>query len=113
MILAAMNLYSLLQYIVLAKSRKARQLAILRPDRGAAMQDSGYELRRIILPRTPVNKSSADVPEPAGWLRHIVSTRWRERELPTCKEGGGSPVSTEEKNKALVREFFEKAWGKG
>jgi steroid delta-isomerase-like uncharacterized protein len=42
----------------------------------------------------------------------IVSTRWTKRELAICK-GGGSPVSTEEKNKALVREFLEEAWGKG
>src|ERR687897_854875 len=41
-----------------------------------------------------------------------VSTRWRRRELAICK-GGVSPVSAEEKNKALVRTFFEEAWGKG
>ena len=40
-----------------------------------------------------------------------VSTRWRRRELAICK-GGVSPVSAEEKNKALVRTFFEEAWGK-
>jgi hypothetical protein len=47
MILAAVNLYSLLQYLVLAISRKAGQLAILRPLRGGAMQDAGYGLRRF------------------------------------------------------------------
>jgi hypothetical protein len=30
--------------------------AILRPDRGGVMQHPGYELRRIPLPRTSVNK---------------------------------------------------------
>src|SRR5215211_5229956 len=55
MILAAVNLYSPLQYLVLAKSRKAGQLAILRPHRGEAVQDRGYGLRRITLPRTRVN----------------------------------------------------------
>jgi hypothetical protein len=41
MILAAVNLYSLLQYLGLATSRKAEQLAMLRPHRGEAMQDIG------------------------------------------------------------------------
>jgi hypothetical protein len=55
-ILAVMNLYSPLQHLVLAISCKAGQLAILRPDRGEAMRDSGYESRRIFLPCTSVNK---------------------------------------------------------
>jgi hypothetical protein len=38
MILTAVNLYPLLQYLVLATSRKAEQLAILRPHLGEAMQ---------------------------------------------------------------------------
>jgi steroid delta-isomerase-like uncharacterized protein len=42
----------------------------------------------------------------------MVSIRWRKRELAICK-GGGSPVSVEEKNKLLVREFLGEAWGKG
>ena len=41
-----------------------------------------------------------------------VSIRWEKRELATCK-GNGSPVSAEESNKALIREFFEEAWLKG
>src|SRR5215213_9348075 len=49
---------------------------------------------------------------PPGGIMLVVSTRGRKRELASCKEGG-SPVSTEEKNKALVRKFFEEAWGKG
>jgi predicted ester cyclase len=42
----------------------------------------------------------------------MASTRWEKRELAICK-GGGSLVSDEEKNKALVREFFEEAWANG
>jgi hypothetical protein len=53
--LTAANIYSPLQYLVLAISRKAGALGILRPDRGEAMQDSGFELLRIPLPRTPVH----------------------------------------------------------
>jgi hypothetical protein len=49
MILAAMNLYPSLTYLVLAISRKAGQLSSLHPDRGGAMQDIGYELRRTPL----------------------------------------------------------------
>ena len=41
-----------------------------------------------------------------------VSIRWEKCELATCK-GNGSPVSAEESNKALIREFFEEAWLKG
>jgi hypothetical protein len=41
-----------------------------------------------------------------------VSIRCKKRELTMCK-GDGSPVSVEESNKALVREFFEEAWVKG
>jgi hypothetical protein len=51
MILAAMNLYSSLQYLVLAIGRKAGQLAILCSHWGKEIQDIGYELLRIILPR--------------------------------------------------------------
>src|SRR5829696_7156232 len=43
----------------------------------------------------------------------MMSTRWRQREVAIRKGVGGSPVSAEEKNKALVREFFEEAWGQG
>ena len=57
MILAAVNLYSPLLYLVLAISCKAGQSAILRPHRGEAMQYRGYELLRIPLPRTPLNKA--------------------------------------------------------
>src|SRR5215211_5062705 len=42
----------------------------------------------------------------------MVSTRCSKRASATCK-GGRTPVPVEEKNKALVREFFEEAWGKG
>jgi hypothetical protein len=56
MILAAVNLYSLLQYLVLAMSRKAEHLAILCPDKGKAMQDSGYELWKINIQRASVNR---------------------------------------------------------
>src|SRR5215212_4201362 len=42
----------------------------------------------------------------------IVSTCCSKRASATCK-GGRTPVPVEEKNKALVREFFEEAWGKG
>jgi steroid delta-isomerase-like uncharacterized protein len=41
-----------------------------------------------------------------------VSIRWRKREL-AIREGDGSPVSAEESNKALVRDFFEEAWVRG
>jgi hypothetical protein len=54
--LTTVNLYSFLQYLVLAKSRKEWQLALLRPDRGEAMQDSGYGLLRISLLGTALNK---------------------------------------------------------
>jgi hypothetical protein len=60
MMFAAVNLYSSLQYLVLAISRKAEQLAILRPHCGEAMQDIGYELLRIPLPRTPVNRGEEE-----------------------------------------------------
>jgi hypothetical protein len=56
MILAPVNLYSLLRYLGLAICRKAEPLAILCPHWGEAMQDIEYELLRIRLPRTPVNK---------------------------------------------------------
>ena len=59
MILAAVNLYSLLQYLGLAISRKAEPLAILCPHLGEAMQDIECELLRIHLPRTRVNKRPA------------------------------------------------------
>src|SRR5918994_7296368 len=42
----------------------------------------------------------------------MVSTRCRKRASATCK-GGRTPVPVEEKNKALVREFFEETWNKG
>src|SRR5215218_9838254 len=42
----------------------------------------------------------------------VAPTRWRTRELAICK-GERRPMSAEEKNKALVRKFFEEAWGKG
>jgi len=57
MILPAMNLYSSLQYLVLAIGRKAGQLAILLSHWGKEMQVIGYELPKISLPRTRVNKS--------------------------------------------------------
>jgi hypothetical protein len=41
-----------------------------------------------------------------------VSTRWRKRELATCK-GERNPLPAKEKNKTLVHEFFEEAWVKG
>src|SRR5829696_6494648 len=57
-VLATANLYSLLQYLVLAISRQAGQLAIHRTQRGGAMQDGGYELRRILLPRTRAKRAT-------------------------------------------------------
>jgi hypothetical protein len=42
MMLAAANLYSSLEYFVLAINPKAGQLVFLRPDRGEAMQDAEY-----------------------------------------------------------------------
>jgi hypothetical protein len=66
MILAAVNLYSLLLCLVLAISRKAGHLAIVRPDRGEAMRDSEYELLSILLPRTSVNKGKKRGPPPQG-----------------------------------------------
>jgi hypothetical protein len=54
--LTAANIYSPLQYLVLAISRKAGALGILRPHLGEAMQDSGFELLRIPLLRGWVNK---------------------------------------------------------
>jgi hypothetical protein len=63
-LLAAANLYSLLPYLVLAIRRNAVQLAVLCPHWGEAMQDIGYELLRIPLPRTPVNKGKKKVRSP-------------------------------------------------
>jgi hypothetical protein len=40
-ILVAVDFYSPLKYLVLAISRKAGQLVIVRPHRGGAMQDAG------------------------------------------------------------------------
>ena len=51
------------------------------------MQDLGYELPRIPILRTPVNKSLADVPEPAGW-HHVGARRTRR----------GKRVGKEERN---------------
>jgi hypothetical protein len=55
-VLVAVIVYSSFQYLVLAISRKVGQLAIIRPDRCEAMQDSAYELRRSLLLRTRVNE---------------------------------------------------------
>src|SRR5215204_3531217 len=67
--LTAANIYSPLQYLVLATSRKAGQLAILRPHRGEAMRHSGFELRRTNLARIPVNngkeRARASIPRPS------------------------------------------------
>jgi hypothetical protein len=54
--LTAANIYSPLRYLVLAVSPKAGALGILCTHRSEAMRDSEYELLRIPLPRTPVNK---------------------------------------------------------
>jgi hypothetical protein len=74
MMLAAVNLYSLLQYLGLAIRHKAEQLAILRPDRGKAMQDSGYELRRIFLLGTWVNKPPGLHQYTPGGIMIMLST---------------------------------------
>jgi len=66
MILAAVNLYSLLPYLVLAISRKAGHLAILRPDRGEAMRDSENELLRVLLHRTRMNSPKKIPRRPSG-----------------------------------------------
>ena len=80
-VLATANLYSLLQYIVLAISRKAEQLAILRPHRGEAMWDREYYLRSIHLLRGWVNNANPSVriyQNPKGWR----NGRKRNRSLP-------------------------------
>src|SRR5829696_4036739 len=67
--LTAANIYSPLQYLVLAISRKAGALGILRPHRGEAMRHSGFELRRTNLARIPVNngkeRARASIPRPS------------------------------------------------
>jgi hypothetical protein len=43
--------------MLVAKGKdQAGESSILHSDRGGDMQDTAYELRRILLPRTPVNK---------------------------------------------------------
>jgi hypothetical protein len=49
--------------------------ANLHPDWGGAMQDTGYEVPRSLLPGNSVNKPPADVPEAAGWHHKMVSSR--------------------------------------
>src|SRR5918995_7441851 len=56
-------------------SCKAGQLAILIPDRGEAMQDRGYQLRRMSLLGTRVNKCQRAL----LW----TSTRARRTDLPS------------------------------
>src|SRR5215218_8426342 len=79
--LTAANIYSPLPYLVLAISRKAGALGILRPDRGEAMRDSGYYLRSIRLLRGWVNNANPSVrihQNPKG----LRNGRKRNRSLP-------------------------------
>ena len=85
MILAAVNLYSLLQYLVLAISSKAGPLAIVRPHRGGPMQDGGYGLQRIHLPRTSVNKAFSDAAV-FGRCHHAECERWLVHQKSRRKE---------------------------
>ena len=74
MVLVAANLYSLPQYLGLAKCRKAEPLAILCPHLGQAMQYIGYELLRIYLPRTQVNRGRGEPPSArVGTFRDVPS----------------------------------------
>jgi hypothetical protein len=54
-VLGAANNYSRLQYLVPSKKPQGGEQAIIRAHRAGAMQDAGYGLRRIHLPRTPVH----------------------------------------------------------
>jgi hypothetical protein len=82
------NLYSFLQYLVLAISRKEGQLAILCPHLGEAMQDTEYDLLRIFLSRTRVNKPSSGMRRAPGnaimGVGKGVRARWGKRD----REGG-------------------------
>src|SRR5215213_598157 len=67
------------------------------------MHDPACGLRRIHLPRTPLNTATVDVPGLAGW-HHSWPRPLGERELAPMEEQ--APVSAEE-NLALVRRLFE------
>jgi hypothetical protein len=88
MMLAAVNLYSLLQYLVLATSRKAEQLAILCPHLGEAMQDIDYDLLSIFLSRTRVNKPSSGMRWAPGDAIMGVGKGVRARRGKRGREGG-------------------------
>src|SRR5215203_731785 len=79
-------------------------------ERGYGGADCYCELPRIPLPRTWVNKPPADVPEAARW-HHVWCRPGRESRVGKDEEE--APVAAEEKNKALVRRYFEEVWGKG
>src|SRR5215210_9537153 len=64
----------------------------------------GHELRRIPLPRTPVNKLPIMRRNPAGGIMLMVCRPGRETRVGKEVE---VPVSSEEKNKALIRRFLE------
>ena len=58
-VLAAANLYSRLRYLVPSDKVQGGEWAISVAEWGGAIQDGGYGLRRIILPRTSVNKGKS------------------------------------------------------
>jgi hypothetical protein len=49
--------------------------------RGEAMQNLGYELPRISIPRRWVNKPPTGVPDPLGWHHAHVADLLEKREL--------------------------------
>src|SRR5687767_9540333 len=54
--LTAANLYLLLPFLVLGKKLQGGKIGHPLLPQGQAMQDRGYRLLRIYLPRTPANK---------------------------------------------------------
>jgi hypothetical protein len=84
---------------------RAGTQAILHPHRDGVMQDAEYELPRIHIPRTWVNKPPINAPDTSGWHHaHGVDPLKKTRVGKVEEE---ATVSAEEKNKALVRRFLE------
>src|SRR5918995_415685 len=69
-----------------------------------AMQDAGYGLRGIHLPRSPVNKPLIYAPRSGRWHHECGWCREHARRREACR--------WKEENKALVRRFFEAHEGK-